>query len=490
MSKYCPFITCRLTDQRGKIVSPYDPASIKYTIISDPKDNGQSRGCRYAPDWLPIAIEGYVTVFANEERISPPVPFCILETIHFKVPRNSSVTFQVKDFHCCAIPHCCKDPAVVDEIQLLISIETVAFSQKDVSLWVPQVDSHCKKIDRVCIYTTMVCDEIKFHSECSINYKNTTFRAEVYQYNTIADGIKRTYRNSDELKKYGDRGILSPNEVSYYNVFVNGVMQPKSNYILKKGILTFTTQDVPTKDQPIMILFTTWRGFDGKIMNVTVQQYNAVSDGKKKIYTNFDEIKEYGISGIPSPCEVSYFNLYSNGVLQPAVNYRVKRGVLELTTKDAPVKGAPVILESITIRDRTGHLFQTEALAFNAFSDGGKIYTDQDEIPMYGKQGIPSLRTSAFQNLFVNSVIQPHVNFSVQKGCLIIKTKDSPTVGAPITLQSVKNIPSLHCCNVKMSDAALAQWKKEYPHSKEDPCTSDPPKSEKVQCEQHRTEPK
>lgn len=461
MFKFCPFITCQLTDEYGNVISPYAPNAISYTILPYAENDVKSR-CHFCePHLLPISIEGYVSVFSDKTRISPPIPFSIMKTILIYISKKNSVTFQVKDFHCCAIPICCQNPPVMKQIRLLISIDTVASSQKDTSLRVPQINSNFDVIDCPCIYVPL-CDKVQFRCGSCINYQDVDYRAEIYQYNTIADGIKRTYRNSDELTEYGDRGILSPDCVSYYNVFVNGVMQPKTTYTLKEGELTFKTQEVPAQGRTIIILFTTWKNPRDQIADVTVWQYNAIADGTKKIYTNLDEIKEYGKHGIPSPCEISYCNLYINGVLQPSVNYCLKKGILKLTTDDAPTKGAPIVLESIVIRDKSGNLFRTKALSYNSLSKEEKIYTDQDAIPMYGIQKIPDPRKIAFQNLFVNSVIQPHVNFHVHKGYLILNTTDAPTKGAPVTLQSVKNISQLGCCNLQISAKALAQFKKVY----------------------------
>ncbi len=414
-------------------------------------------------------MEGYVVVYSEEKSISSPIPFCIIESLCLSVPKGSTLTFQIKCFHCWAVSDWCGDNSKTERIKLLISMETVVFSKSTVTLQVPQVDSCLNVIDRICIRTAQICDSARFRNGCCICYKNASLKADISQYSTIADGVKRTYLNSDEMKEYGGRGILSPQEVSYYDVFVNAMLQPKANYILRKGELTFTTQNIPSKGQTVMILFTTLKNIDGQIMDVTDWHYNASSNGEKKVYTNDDELTEYGDHGIPSPSEVSYFNLYINGVLQPKVNYQVRKGVLQLNTTNAPVKGAIVILESIVIRDSAGQLFRMETYAYNARSDGGKIYTGQNEIKMYGNQGILNPDESFYQNLFVNGVLQPDVNYMVQTGYLVLETEDSPTVGAPISLQFVGNSPVPLCCEVKMSDAALVQWKKEYAHIKE-PC--------------------
>lgn len=462
MSKNCcPLITCRLTDRHGNPINPYEPDAIAYTVLDLPCHNSECGLCLESSN-LRVAIEGYAAVYSEGKRISPPIPFCMVQSLCLSVPKGGTLDFALKSFRCWADSYWCEDNSKMERIKLLISVETIASSKSAVTLLVPQVDSCLNIIGRVSIRTGHICDSVKFRSGCCICYKNSVLQADISQYSTIADGVKRTYRNSDEMKEYGGRGILSPQEVSYYDVFVNAVLQPKANYILREGELTFTTQNVPSKGQPLMILFTTVKNIDGQMMEVADRQYNARSDGEKKVFTNEDELIEYGDYGIPSPCEVSYFNLYINGVLQPKVNYYVQKGVLELTTVNAPAKGAPVILESIAIHDSEGQLFRAEAYTFNARSNGGNIYTGQDEIRMYGTGGIPDPEENFYQNLFVNGVIQPDVNYMVQKGYLVLETENSPTTGAPISLQFVGNSCDPLCGETKMSNAAFAQWGKEY----------------------------
>ena len=80
-------------------------------------------------------------------------------------------------------------------------------------------------------------------------------------------------------------------------------------------------------------------------------QYNTISDGIKKEFTNNDELLVYGNNGIPGPNNVSLFNLYINGILQPKTNYTVKAGLLTLTVTDPPLKGAPIILEYLILKN-------------------------------------------------------------------------------------------------------------------------------------------
>ena len=56
---------------------------------------------------------------------------------------------------------------------------------------------------------------------------------------------------------------------------------------------------------------------------------------------------------------------------------------------------------------------------------------------MYGTQGIPDPALYSYEHLFINNILQPSVNYSVQKGLLTLNTADAPLVGAPVTLQFV-----------------------------------------------------
>ena len=95
-------------------------------------------------------------------------------------------------------------------------------------------------------------------SMLSLNREKNILKADIYQYNTLSDGVKKVYTNDDELIKYGSRGILDPDDVSYYELFINGVLQPRVNYEVQKGILILKTEDVPIKDSPIIISFITF----------------------------------------------------------------------------------------------------------------------------------------------------------------------------------------------------------------------------------------
>ncbi|PEF87600.1 exosporium leader peptide [Bacillus thuringiensis] len=86
----------------------------------------------------------------------------------------------------------------------------------------------------------------------------------------------------------------------------------------------------------------------GPIQTTNVM-YFTVSDGKKLAYTNADGLPEYGTTQILSPSEVSYINLFINGMLQPQTLYQVVAGQLTLLIPEAPLSGVPIILQFITI---------------------------------------------------------------------------------------------------------------------------------------------
>ncbi|MCM3118769.1 DUF4183 domain-containing protein [Neobacillus sp. MER 74] len=82
---------------------------------------------------------------------------------------------------------------------------------------------------------------------------------------------------------------------------------------------------------------------------VEVIEFYTISNGYKRIFKEEDGINEIGIKIILDPCEVSYMNLFINGVLQPKENYDVQSGVIKLNTVDVPIKGAPVILQMFIV---------------------------------------------------------------------------------------------------------------------------------------------
>lgn len=78
--------------------------------------------------------------------------------------------------------------------------------------------------------------------------------------------------------------------------------------------------------------------------------YIAYSDGKKMIYTQNERAAGTHCSAIPDPRSVTFSQLFINGVLQPVCNYRLAPGKITLLTAEAPLPGAPIILQSVVLR--------------------------------------------------------------------------------------------------------------------------------------------
>lgn len=80
-------------------------------------------------------------------------------------------------------------------------------------------------------------------------------KANTYEFTARADGFKRIYTSEDGLSEYESSTILDPNNVTYYNLYVNGIFQPSSLYTVVKNYLIFDSTDVPGKDQMIVLQF-------------------------------------------------------------------------------------------------------------------------------------------------------------------------------------------------------------------------------------------
>lgn len=83
------------------------------------------------------------------------------------------------------------------------------------------------------------------------------------------------------------------------------------------------------------------------LLNTVINQYTAFSDGIRKVYTNNDAVISFSTSGILAPNEVSFVNLFINGILQSPNLYVVQPGALILS--DVPAQGVPLILQFIKI---------------------------------------------------------------------------------------------------------------------------------------------
>ncbi|GEL77978.1 DUF4183 domain-containing protein [Tenuibacillus multivorans] len=118
-------------------------------------------------------------------------------------------------------------------------------------------------------------------------------------------------------------------------------------YIKKQVISTKSVYDWQTSTSDMLIHLSI--KLPNRVLKVDTYQYNALSDGVKSIYSNEDELKQYGKRGILDPQSISYMNLFINGVLQPPNTYEVEKGTLKLKTADIPPKDTPIILQFIRI---------------------------------------------------------------------------------------------------------------------------------------------
>ncbi|WP_257130816.1 DUF4183 domain-containing protein [Bacillus pseudomycoides] len=75
----------------------------------------------------------------------------------------------------------------------------------------------------------------------------------------------------------------------------------------------------------------------------------TVSDGTKLVYKNADGLPELGITQILAPEQVSYINLFINGILQSQNSYNVQSGTLTIFSDDALPAGVPITLQFILI---------------------------------------------------------------------------------------------------------------------------------------------
>lgn len=428
MIKHTPIIICRLCDKNGEILNAYEQNSIRFTELTSPENrfkrhvrlmSGRAVDIRMAE----ISIEGYVSVCIDEWNLSAPVPFRIVQRICICAPECAVLKFTVNNFVCQAAPCRC---GYADSISIMVNIETRVSASEGRVIEVGGNSS---------VVVSEMMDTVRMLSCTCLIHEINRIKAEAYQYTAISDGTKRVYTNADELKKYGDKGIFSPEEVSYYNLYVNGVMQPKVNYIMTKGRLEFITEDLPTQGATIIIKYITFKGKN--CVNFTDDQYYTIADGVKRKYTNDDALRKYSSNGIPGPREVSYYNLYVNGVLQPRENYIVEKGLLKFITTDIPQQGRSIILESIAIKDACGHFLEVEDYQFDILADESRIYCSGGDITPYG-QGILSPQLTSYQNLLVNAVNQPGIDYKIVDNCLVFKTTDLPTVGSPINLQSIR----------------------------------------------------
>lgn len=435
---YCPRlsdISCFLTDADGNILDPHDPDAVTYTCRQQLSLWKKAHADNYI-----VEIKGYVSLFTGNTRMTEPIAFKAYKRFYIYAPDKTRIFFRLLDFDCHISSFCTKKNSFA--VEVTVKLDTVACSSARIDLIVPAFEISPGNADdfnirTICVNVEKIFGRCRFTNEICITYKEEIYKAEVYQYNALSDGIRKIYTNDDELTEYGNRGIPDPNTVSYHTLYINGVIQPSTNYHLAKGSLELRTEDVPLKNSPIAVSFVTFKNRDGVVFPAEIYYYSTIADGLKRVYTNEDELTGYGVRGIIDPEQVSFMNLYVNGVLQPKVNYTVKKGFLIFLASDIPRKGVPICLEFISVRAPDGRLLKSRTSTYNAFAHERRVYTNMDEIKMYGSSGIPDPETVSCCSLYINAVIQPAVNYSVQEGLLALNTSDLPLRSSPVSLQSI-----------------------------------------------------
>jgi len=123
--------------------------------------------------------------------------------------------------------------------------------------------------------------------------------------------------------------------------------------------------------------------------------------------------------------------------LQPEINYALEQGLLTLKTEDIPREGVPIILQYLKIKEENNRLMKAETYQYNTLASGKKVYTNTDELTVYGNRGILDPQQISYLNLFINGVIQPKSNYIVEPGILILKAERVPVEGTPISMKFV-----------------------------------------------------
>lgn len=78
-------------------------------------------------------------------------------------------------------------------------------------------------------------------------------QVEVFEFYAVSNGDCRIFKDDDGITEVGNQVILDPSMVSYMNLFINGVLQPKENYDVQSGVIKLKTEDLPQKGAPVIL---------------------------------------------------------------------------------------------------------------------------------------------------------------------------------------------------------------------------------------------
>lgn len=409
---------CYLSDQDGNALDPFAPDSVRYTNLSGTDGCGEQpvllqTGGILIYTTVAVLMEGYITLCACEGRLLRTVPFRSIQTVLLPFPPGDMLAFRTLGFGCRAKSISVPADLCSNYAEVLVHVES------GVRPAVGRDDCPRYTVFKSCI--AIPCYMMPLH-----------FSA--YQYNAVGDGEKRIFTNADQSREYGCTEIPAPDSISFYRLFVNGVLQPETTYVLKRGRLEFLTEDVPPDGVPVTLLFVDLGPRKSRRARVETGYYVTASDGVRSRYTDEDEWKIYGCGGIPDPQELSCWNLFINGVLQPQATYEMKKGSLRLC--EPPPKGQAIVLEFMRVLDAPGRLLKGLVSQYVAFARGNRLFTDRDAAKIYDSARIMLPLFSSYQSLFVNGVIQPASVYRVGACGLSFVSADPPDIGQPVTQQS------------------------------------------------------
>ena len=169
-----------------------------------------------------------------------------------------------------------------------------------------------------------------------------------------------------------------------------------------------------------------------------IVQYNAIADGKKQIYTNQDELNEYGDCGILDPSEVSYYQVYVNGQLYPKECYDIRAGRIYFNEHYIPSKERKISIVFFQLYDSKGILLSGTVNYYSTRADGvSRSFKVASLDAKDGMSQIPNEDEVSAHNLYINGVLQPKITYKIMNHELKIVTDDLPKKGELIMLESL-----------------------------------------------------
>lgn len=227
------------------------------------------------------------------------------------------------------------DSIILDYVS---DINILSFSQGNATVERSKLKWNIRILNSVS--TAVIVLEIKGF----FNIKKAQINVDNQYYHSVLDNNQDNNDVNEKLKIYVDDST----SVSYYNLFINGVLQPPVNYKIDDGIVTLNTIDNPIVGTPIILESFIFKDSHNNILPVETSQFNTYAT-ENSVYSSSDEIIIYGNKGILDPNRFSYCQLYVNGVIQPKTNYTIKKDTLLLTTIDKPISGSHICIQFVTI---------------------------------------------------------------------------------------------------------------------------------------------